>query len=247
MVIPLPHDERVSRDSGNTVAASVFERLLSAIVSGQWKPADRIPPERDLSQQLGVGRASLREALKALELIGMIESRVGDGTFVCGRSEFLSRPLLWAITGSSLVNVNEIVESRVVLEGETAAFAAQRATAEDLVSIEKHLELFDASRADADLLLEADLRFHLGIANAAHNQILFNAVQMIRNLMRQWMLVTLHVPGLAPKVSVQHRAIFEAVRSGDAQGSREAMYAHLKDMGSMLVRIRSASNSDRSA
>ena len=80
------------------LTASVFEQLLSYVVSGAWKPGDRIPPERDLCQQLGIARTSLREALKAMELVGMLDSRVGDGTFVCPRSEFLSRPLLWAFT-----------------------------------------------------------------------------------------------------------------------------------------------------
>src|SRR5665213_2193187 len=72
------------------LTTSVFERLLSYVVGGDWKPGARIPPERDLCQQLGIARTSLREALKAMELIGMLDSRIGDGTFVCPRSEFLS-------------------------------------------------------------------------------------------------------------------------------------------------------------
>src|SRR5690242_20807564 len=83
-----------------TLTASAFEELISYVVHGTWKTGDRIPPERELCQQLGIARTSLREALKAMELIGMLESRVGDGTFVCDRSQFLSRPLLWAFTGT---------------------------------------------------------------------------------------------------------------------------------------------------
>src|SRR5213082_1790216 len=75
-----------------TLTASAFEQLISYVVNGAWKAGDRIPPERELCQQLGIARTSLREALKAMELIGMLDSRVGDGTFVCPRSEFLSRP-----------------------------------------------------------------------------------------------------------------------------------------------------------
>src|SRR6202161_363332 len=82
-----------------TLTAAAFEQLISYVVKGDWKADDRIPPERELCQQLGIARTSLREALKAMELIGMLEGRVGDGTFVCARSEFLSRPLLWAFTG----------------------------------------------------------------------------------------------------------------------------------------------------
>src|ERR1700755_2426354 len=83
-----------------TLTAAAFEELISYVVNGTWKAGDRIPPERELCQQLGIARTSLREALKAMELIGMLDSRVGDGTFVCDRSQFLSRPLLWAFTGT---------------------------------------------------------------------------------------------------------------------------------------------------
>jgi GntR family transcriptional repressor for pyruvate dehydrogenase complex len=223
-----------------TRSTSVFEKLLSLILSGEWKEGDRIRPERELSQDLGVGRASLREALKALELIGMIESRVGDGTFVCERLMFLSRPLLWAITGDSMTHVDELVESRAVLEGEIAAFAALRATDEDISLIEKQVKHMKTGLNDADILLESDLQFHLAIARAGHNQILFNAVQMIRSLMHQWMLVTLHVPGVGKKVYSQHEAILEAIRAKDPDGARQAMRSHLTDMGALLIRMKSA-------
>jgi GntR family transcriptional repressor for pyruvate dehydrogenase complex len=223
-----------------TRSASVFEKLLTLILSGEWKEGDRIHPERELSQELGVGRASLREALKALELIGMIDSRVGDGTFVCERSTFLSRPLLWAITGNSTTRVDELVESRLVLECEMSVFAAARATSEDLDSIEEGVRLMQAGLGDATVLLESDLKFHLAIAKAAHNQVLLNAVQMIRSLMRQWMLVTLHVPGVEQKVLAQHRDILSAIRAKNAADAREAMRVHLEEMGGLLIRIKSA-------
>src|SRR5436305_14180662 len=83
-----------------TLTASAFEQLISHVVNGTWKTGDRIPPERDLCQQLGIARTSLREALKAMALVGMVDSRVGDGPFVCPWSEFLSRPLLWPCSGT---------------------------------------------------------------------------------------------------------------------------------------------------
>src|SRR5439155_19428289 len=98
-----------------TLTASAFEELISYVVHGTWKAGDRIPPERELCQQLGIARTSLREALKAMELIGMLDSRVGDGTFVCDRSEFLSRPLLWAFTGTHDLGLRDIMEARLFL------------------------------------------------------------------------------------------------------------------------------------
>jgi GntR family transcriptional regulator, transcriptional repressor for pyruvate dehydrogenase complex len=228
---------RVTRSS---VSASVFEQILSCVVRGEWQEGHRLPPERELCQQLGVARPSLREALKALEIIGLVESRVGDGTFVRQRSEFMSRPLLWAIAGSGTTNVNDIVESRMVLEVELAGFAALRSTADDLRDIEAGIQDLSLAGPDHGELLEADLRFHLAIAIAAHNQVLLNAVQMIRNLIRQWMLVTLAVPGVLPRVVDQHTAIFSAIASGDPSAARERMREHLDEMGGLLVRVKAA-------
>src|SRR6202789_65314 len=118
-----------------TLTAAAFEQLISYVVNGDWKAGDRIPPERELCQQLGIARTSLREALKAMELVGMLDSRVGDGTFVCPRSEFLSRPLLWAFTGSDHEELRDIMEARAVVEETLAALAAKRGSAEEIAAI----------------------------------------------------------------------------------------------------------------
>src|SRR6201996_8624785 len=118
-----------------TLTAAAFEQLISYVVNGAWRPGDRIPPERELCQQLGIARTSLREALKAMELIGMLDSRVGDGTFVCPRSEFLCRPLLWAFTGTDHEELRDIMEAREFLERDLAGLAAERATEEEIEAI----------------------------------------------------------------------------------------------------------------
>src|SRR5271156_1042529 len=118
-----------------TLTEAAFEQLIAQVVNGNWKPGDRIPPERALCQQLGIARTSLREALKAMELVGMLNSRVGDGTFVCPRSEFLSRPLLWAFTGMDHDELRDIMESRLVIEESLAGLAAERGTDEQIARI----------------------------------------------------------------------------------------------------------------
>src|SRR6202167_3924560 len=114
-----------------TLAASAFEQLISYVVNGDWKAGDRIPPERELCQQLGIARTSLREALKAMELVGMLDSRVGFGTMICPRSEFLSRPLLWAFTGTDHAELADLLEARVFMERDLAGFAAGRGAEEE--------------------------------------------------------------------------------------------------------------------
>jgi len=220
-----------------TLSEAAFEKLVESLIQGSWKEGDRIPPERELCQKLGIGRASLREALKALELIGMLESKVGDGTFVCPRSEFLSRPLLWAITGTDRSELRDIVEARRLLEEDIAALAAERATTEELRLIEEAVEDFRTNIDTPTAALEADMKFHLAVARAAHNEILRNSVQLLRNLMKHWLLLKLQVPRAAAMVLQQHEAIYSAIRYRDAGLARSLMSEHLTQMGRLLVEI----------
>src|SRR5579863_316732 len=183
-----------------TLTASAFEQLISYVVKGQWKAGDRIPPERELCQQLGIARTSLREALKAMELIGMLDSRVGDGTFVCPRSEFLSRPLLWAFTGTDHAELRDIMEAREFLERDLAGLAAERASDAEIEAIGATVNAMRESIAKRESILDLDMAFHLGIAEAAHNEVLRNAVQLLRNLLRQWLVLKLLMPTVPSKV-----------------------------------------------
>src|ERR1700734_746298 len=150
-----------------TLAAAAFEQLISNVVHGSWKAGDRIPPERELCQQLGIARTSLREALKAMELIGMLDSRVGDGTFVCPRTEFLSRPLLWAFTGTDHTELHDIMEARTIVEENLAGLAAERGSVEDIAAIGQAVQAMRDSIARGDSILDADMSFHIAVATAA--------------------------------------------------------------------------------
>lgn len=227
-IVPLPR---------TTLTASAFEQLISYVVNGAWKAGDRIPPERELCQKLGIARTSLREALKAMELIGMLDSRVGDGTFVCPRSEFLSRPLLWAFTGTDHAELRDIMEAREFLEQDLAGLAAERATESELESIGAALKKMRKGLAAGESTLEADMEFHLAIAKAAHNEVLYNAVQLLRNLMRKWLVLKLMIPLVPAKVLKQHEAIYRAIRARDREAARTAMWAHLEDTAHLISRV----------
>ena len=220
-----------------TLAASAFEQLISYVVNGEWKAGDRIPPERELCQQLGIARTSLREALKAMELIGMLESRVGDGTFVCPRSEFLSRPLLWAFTGTDHAELRDIMEARMLLEKDLAGLAAERGSDEEIAKIGEAVEMMRASIAANASILDADMAFHLAVAAAAHNEVLRNAVQLLRNLMRRWIYLKLLIPDVPSKVLKRHDAIFQAIRRRDGDAARAAMWKHLEETVTLVKQV----------
>src|SRR5688572_12663819 len=132
-----------------TLTANICQKMVSHLIRGDWAEGERIPPERELCQQLGVGRASLREALKALEIMGLIETRLGDGTYVCKRSEFFARPLLWAIASGGETEAHELSEARKLIEVELAGLAAERASADELRLIGSYLDQMAESGEDS--------------------------------------------------------------------------------------------------
>jgi GntR family transcriptional repressor for pyruvate dehydrogenase complex len=211
--------------------------LISHVVNGTWKAGDRIPPERDLCQQLGIARTSLREALKAMELVGMVDSRVGDGTFVCPRSEFLSRPLLWAFTGTDNAEFEEIMEARIIIEENLAGLAAQRATAEEIAAISEAVQLLQDAIARDEPILDADMSFHLSISRASHNSVLANSVQLLRNMMRQWLYYKVLMPEAAPRVLKRHLAISRAIAQRKPVVARREMRLHLEEAMELVVRV----------
>ena len=221
--------------SRTTLSEALFEKLVGHVVKGDWKEGERIPSEREISGQLGIGRASLREALKALELLGMVESRVGDGTFVCPRSDFLSRPLLWAIMGADQSELRQLIEARLILEESIAALAAERATAEELKRIKAALDEMSAQIEDPSRSFEGDMRFHIAIGEAAHNPILSNADQLMRNLMKQWILLKHNIPGAAARSLEHHVRIYDAILHRDADRAREEMRNHIATTGRVVI------------
>src|SRR5580704_8500817 len=190
-----------------TLAASAFDQLISYVVNGDWKAGDRIPPERELCQQLGIARTSLREALKAMELVGMLDSRVGDGTFVCPRSEFLARPLLWAFTGTDHEELRDILEARNMMERDMAGLAAERASDEEIRHIGEAIEMMRKCIASHAPCGESEMAFHRAIANASHNAVLTNAMQLLLNLMKQWIYLDMRLPAERLK---RHNAMYQA-------------------------------------
>jgi GntR family transcriptional regulator, transcriptional repressor for pyruvate dehydrogenase complex len=219
-----------------TLTADICRKMVGELIRGSWAEGEKIPAERELSQKLGVGRASLREALKSLEIMGMIETRLGDGTYVCKRSEFFSRPLLWAIASSSAADARELVEARTVIEVELAGLAAEHATAENLKEIEEHLGRMIKSRKNPREFVQADIDFHLAIGRAASNSILINALHLIRNLMHQWILKAVESKGVADKACAQHRRVLAAIKNQDRTAARKEMRRHLRDMAEFVPR-----------
>ncbi|MCU1321088.1 MAG: GntR family transcriptional regulator [Acidobacteriaceae bacterium] len=220
-----------------TLTEAAFEQLISYVVNGTWKAGDRLPPERDLCQQFGIARTSLREALKAMELVGMLDSRVGDGTFVCPRSEFLCRPLLWAFTGTDHNELKEIMEARTIIEENLAGLAAERGSADEIAQVGLAVQQMRDSIEAGNSILEADMSFHLAVAAAAHNEVLKNAVQLLRNITRQWLFYKVLIPNVAPAVLKKHESIYKAIAARKPNAARTAMRQHLEETMELVIQV----------
>jgi GntR family transcriptional regulator, transcriptional repressor for pyruvate dehydrogenase complex len=239
-----PRPKPSARSERKTLAGDICRKLAGSIVRGDWPVGTRIPPERELCQVFEAGRSSVREALKALELMGMVESRLGDGTFVCERSRFLSSPLMWAIASSEEADIGELVEARRLIETELAALAAERATGGNLERIGETLDEMEASGDDAQRFLAADLGFHTAVAEAAHNRILMTALELLRNLTRRWIREALRDPTASREALEQHKEIFLAIAKRRPDQARAAMGAHLEAMGRRLLGARALGAAD---
>jgi len=220
-----------------TLTADICRKMVGQLIRGTWSEGEKIPAERELCQKLGVGRASLREALKALEIMGMIETRLGDGTYVCKRSDFFSRPLLWAIASSSRADARELIEARMLIEVELAGLAAEQGTAESLNELTAQLDRMIKAKKNPAEFVQADVNFHLAIGRAAANSILMNALHLIRNLLQQWIVSAVNVAGVPDKACAQHKRILLAIRNKDGAAARQEMRKHLQEMAAFAPEL----------
>jgi len=208
------------------VVDEVIDRLITLIVHENLKPGDRLPAERELMSRLAIGRSSLREAIKTLSAIGVLEVKRGSGIFVGkGDASILARPLAWGMFLSKS-SVEEAIEARSVIEVALAGWAAERRSEKDLATLDKVLGRLEKSQDDKTAYTEADIQYHLAIARAAQNQILFQVLTIFQHLLRAWMETTYQESRGAVDSLVSHRKLFDAIREQDAGAARHIMQAH---------------------
>ncbi len=220
-----------------TVVDEIVKRLESLIRERRLKPGDKLPSERELMHQLGVGRSSLREAIKALRAIGVIEVSVGEGMFVGrGQTSLLSKPLAWGLLLSER-SVEEVIEARICVESKLAALAAERATDDEIAAIGDCLAALRASMHDAEEYGRRDFEFHMAIARAGHNQILANVVESLRQILYMWMVeVFAALPDRADSIA-DHEAMYEAIRARDPDKARRVIETSMQRGGARLLAV----------
>jgi GntR family transcriptional repressor for pyruvate dehydrogenase complex len=213
----------------------IVRQIKAMIAEGRLKRGDRLPPERDLAEKFLVSRTSVREALRALETLGLVEIRPGEGTFVRSVSaEALVEPLA-ILMASQREAIAELFEARRLLEPAIAGLAARRATPDEVQEMERILEEQAGEIAQGRTGLGQDAEFHAAIATAAHNQAISRLVHGIMDLLAQSREESLSTPGRPLRSHQDHRRILDAIRRRDAAGAEQAMREHIGAVEALVL------------
>lgn len=218
----------------------IVEQIRDLVSRGDLKPGDRLPSERDLVERLQVSRASIREALSALELMGLLEVRSGEGTFVRKlRSESVVAPLAWMLTMEK-VTVIELLEIRKILEVQAVGIAAERAEEKDINDLSAALDDLRADLSSPTSDGSADHRFHYAITRATKNNIMIRLMDTISDLMKYVLKTSrskLYEGKYTPALLFQeHKKIYDAIVDKDAQGAKDLMLAHLSGVEQEILK-----------
>lgn len=215
----------------------VVTDIKAMIIRGDLTPGERLPVEKDLATALGVSRSSLREGVRALAVLGVLETRQGDGTYVTSLdASLLLAPLGFLVDLQSPDESENLASVRRILETEAASRAALRRSESDLREAEDVLAAINAFVDDPlasgrEEIMNADIAFHRIIARASGNQALEALIEAFANRTirtRMWRAITEH--GVVPRTHREHHEILKAVRSGDPDRARLAMATHLVEV-----------------
>ncbi len=209
----------------------IVRQIEESVLKGTLKPGDQLPAERELAQQLGVSRTAVREAVKALREKGLVEAYSGRGTFITDGTSHAARQSfdLMVKIGQQESSAN-LAELRLILEPGIAALAALRIEEEYLVAMRDAVAVMDRSLKDPAAYIEADLDFHLALAETVANPLILSLIDSIVGLLREQRIKIFNVEGGPQRGQVHHKRILEAMEQRNPEMARSAMSAHLEQV-----------------
>ena len=212
----------------------IANQIRNLISDGTLRPGDQLPSERELAEQFGVSRTVVREAIRVLGEKGLIEIQAGKGTFVTDSfdkmSDVMRDTLDWVVKVSLANGMLDLVQVRELLEPGIAAIAAEMAEAEEIEIMKKAVVVMDNSMGDADAYVDADLEFHLALAEATQNSVIPVLIDPIIGLLHEQRKRIFKVEGGPQRGQFHHKRILETVIKQDPIAARQAMIAHLEQV-----------------
>ena len=211
-----------------SISDEIVEQILALIASGDLKPGQRLPSERELCKNFNAGRSSLREALRCLSIVGVLTARVGEGTSVAPNGgKFLGKIVEWRII-TEKHDIEDMMQVRIALEGVTAARAAMRRSEEDLAKLQEMISKMDAAVNNEKAFAALDLEFHIMLATISENFLIYDLVAMIRGQLEKMLQKVLLLPNAIPLTFKEHVTICNAIKRRDPNAASEAMRKHLE-------------------
>jgi GntR family transcriptional repressor for pyruvate dehydrogenase complex len=209
----------------------IVQQIEDLIMKGQLKPGDQLPAERELAQEFGVSRTAVREAVKTLREKGLVEAYTGKGTFVTdGTSQAIRQSLDLMMKIGQPGNLTYLAELRQILEPDIAALAATRSEEQHLATMREAIAVMDRSLHEPEAYIEADLDFHLSLAEAAANPLILALIDSVVGLLREQRMKIFAVEGGPERGQYHHKRILAATERRDPEAAREAMRAHLQQV-----------------
>ena len=213
----------------NKVYEEVARQIQNHILE-RLKPGDVLPPEREMAQKFGVSRSSVRDAIRSLELVGLLEPQQGRGTVVCEpSSDTLAGPLA-AILVQKRKLVGELLDVRKIIEPPLARRAALHATAAQILEMEQILERHSEKVRRGEIAIEEDSEFHYRIALAADNSVILRIVDVLMDMLRETRQRSLQASGRPQKSLAGHQRILAALKRRDPVASESSMLRHLEEI-----------------
>jgi GntR family transcriptional regulator, transcriptional repressor for pyruvate dehydrogenase complex len=223
------------------LSAEVTRRLLDYLLSGAVHPGDKIPSERQLAESLGVHRPAVREAIRALSFLGLLEVRQSSGTYFRGPDQhLLFRLFEWSLLFGE-GQARDLLETRADLEVIACGRAAERRSEDDVAAMQELLKRMRSS--DPEQFPDADVAFHSKIAEIAGNVVLKDMLASIRTMIHGWIGRNIQAAGTTKVAYKDHVPIYKAIAAGDPQAAREAMTAHMQAATRRLLATRTADGS----
>jgi GntR family transcriptional repressor for pyruvate dehydrogenase complex len=210
-------------------------RQLERIILKKLHPGDKLPSERELAESLGVSRSSIRDAIRSLELMGLVEPRQGAGTVVREISaDTLMNPLT-NVLRHKMELVGELLDFRKMLEPPLAARAATHASDEELEEMEEILRRQETKLHGGELAIEEDSEFHYSIAMASGNSVVLKVLDVLMDLLRDTRERSLQLEGRPQKSLAGHRRVLAAIKKRDAEAAKAAMRRHIEDVEEIVL------------
>jgi len=211
-----------------TLYDDVMSQIQKLIQNGILAPGDKLPPERELAVQFGISRNTLRECLKALNLVGVLDVKQGGGSYISSdlNLQLVSSSLKF-VSAKKVQEILDLLEARRILETANAALAAKNSTPKLVKELQKSLELMTKNLADPEVSATHDSNFHLLIAEASGNQFLAELTNGLQDSLRRVMVKTTLITRLRPYTVTYHEKIIEAIANSDSSIAAKVMEEHL--------------------